>query len=198
LNLETILDKGLPYLRARILEDFRVDSCIATTRATIRLLRHYGYDAAPCPVRLFAFNKQYLDQLEKGTRPPTDPGALSAWCDLHKAWSVGLGVPVPGKQDGYEGHLVVLMNEPRRLLIDGSADQVSRPKHGILVNSPIVSPCPEGFPIKKKSSIELLGDHGELLIYEPIDNQRWRVSPDWNNKKRTQRALRKTIDYLDE
>jgi len=198
MQVQKVIEGIKTVTRREILRDFRTDSCIATTRAVIRILKHFGITAYPLPVRVLIYNPGFVDALLRGDNPPLDEGPLfHAWCDRNKAWSVGVGVPVPGKVDGYEGHLIAALPE-QKIFIDASIDQAHRPQHGIFFEGPIVGPLPENFkPENSFVGLEFDSSNGCHMVYQPLENPRWRVSPDWVDKSRTKKAVKKTIEYIE-
>jgi hypothetical protein len=188
--------KGIEsVLRQEILKGFRPDSCIATTRAVIRVLRNFGYHAEPFAVTAIVLNPTMAKYVEAGTNLDAGDPGFKQWCKETGAWSVGVG---GGEVDargvpGYGGHLVAILPH-RNILIDASIDQAARPAKQIHFPRALIGPYPAGF--LEGGQLHLHADNGSVLIYEKIVNESFRTSPDWKDKTRTRAAVKQTIKYI--
>jgi hypothetical protein len=150
----------LARARPIILEDWRADSCIASTAICIDVLDYFGLDARPLACRTVVWNRQ----LESG------------------CWSVGIGHG-DKRQGGWPGHLVALAAGD--LLLDLSLDQASRPQHNIELGALGVY-LPEDY-LAEGYECEAFGCH---LYYEflPAD-QSFRNANDWKATSRRRETV---------
>jgi hypothetical protein len=195
-EFETI-QRGIEQIaRKEILRDFRIDSCIASTRTVMRVLEHFGFDAQPLSVRVFIFNAAYVKHLnEKTARFNGDP-TFRRWLEDSGAYSVGLGCAEPGQDNGnYVGHLVAAVPQCH-LFIDASLDQAARPQKNILLPEVLISPMTQQFMTTVGENLEFESS-GATMIYERIDNPAFRTSPDWTDKSRTKRATKAIIRHIE-
>lgn len=118
-TLEVVQRLTLTWSRMTEERDFplRPDHCINGSRVGVDVLRHFGVRARPVSVGLALFNRQAWELYINGYEPAQWP---------EHAWSIGIapGVPVPGSEDGWPGHLVV---EGDGWTMDLSAQQFARP-----------------------------------------------------------------------
>jgi hypothetical protein len=195
--IQRVVDTIEKVAREEIRKDFRADSCIASTRVVIRVLKHFGIEAQPFPVKLMVFNAAFVRQLELGNRPPQGETQLAAWCEKYGAWSVGVGFnpsdPTAGAGDpGYVGHLIAVL-PTYWLAVDASADQADRPRHGINMPGVMTFPITPKF-LNGQGSVFAASPDGAFLEYKPdLGNLGHRVSPDWNDKTRTKRSIKAII-----
>lgn len=126
-KLTRVLELFKTVARKEILKDFREDSCIASTRTTIRVLAHYGYKSAPLPVECIVYNPDWVDCVLAGFHPPLHSEEdLKRWCAKHNAWSLGIGID----KHTTIGHLIATL--PRYgLIVDASLSQANRPAKNI-------------------------------------------------------------------
>lgn len=188
-------------LRLAILDDFRIDSCIASTSAVIKVLAHYQILARPYPVKAFVWNPAYVREVTAKNFPPEDTAEFRAWCDMNGAWSVGLGFAPsdPKAPVGWEGHLVAAI-PTANILIDASIDQASRPQHDIHLErgDPVIAPVSREWIEREHKGAEFHSDFGLVLHYEhDTKNLRYERSKDWLDYRRVQRAVRRTIAAID-
>lgn len=192
---DKVVDGIKAIARQEILKDFRLDSCIGSTRTVIRVLKHFGYEAQPFPCRAFIYNPAFVKAIERGERPPEDTIARSQWMDNMGAWSVGVGFQ-PDDAVKYVGHLAAVLPE-RKLLIDASLDQANRPHKNILIPPVVVAKVTDEF-LRSEDVVEY-GVNGMRVVYEPRPEDRaWRESTNWNNSSQTKRAMKAIIKYIEE
>jgi hypothetical protein len=203
MKLSTVLRGIEDVAREEILRDFTPDSCIASTKVLIRVLRRYGIEAVPVGVRLVLGNRTFTRLVkEEGRIPTMDEAILAGWFTKHGAWSVGVGYrqmvrPDRGlTRDGkWEGHLVAYL--PRHnILIDASACQGNRPEHGIeLPGVLILSEVSHGL---LKGDAILRGElNGCLIEYRPFQTTSYRSAPDWTEDRRVKRAVKAICAHID-
>jgi hypothetical protein len=130
-----VLDAVTEQARPILLEEFRADSCIASTKVGLDVLAYFGMRGEPLAVSAMLFNAEAMTMLNEGTSmedlhavmkaiPADQPGG---------PWSLGLGVG--SSQPGtWAGHLVVALPQ-YRTIVDLSADQASRPHKGLTVET---------------------------------------------------------------
>ncbi len=89
-NTLEVLGALAPIVRPEILQDFRRDSCIGSTKVLIEVLKHFGISAEPMPVQAYVYNPHFLAALERGDHPPQEPAELTSWFETRKAWAIGV------------------------------------------------------------------------------------------------------------
>lgn len=149
----------LTFGRARILERFRPDCCIASTRIAIEVLRRFGIRAKPAPCQVYIATLPLFERLQKQSfTGKFQPGEHSV--------GIGYGVPA-GTRPGFDGHLVAVTDDS---LIDLSLDQASRPHKGIVL-------LPQRIPF---SGFPLSGTIGQCVVcYTQLNNYDYIQAPDW-------------------
>jgi hypothetical protein len=170
---DDLLQAAADAARAAVLTRFRPDSCIATTRVVIEVLRAFGVPARPWPVNVKIFNAAAWPLANARVPVAEWPG---------DAWSVG--IDVRNGRDGV-GHLVAVSG---LRMIDASIDQASRPGMNMEL-VPLVAPIPEGFDLA--GGRELLygrGDSGVRLTYGPSGSRVFASSPHWRRDNADVRA----------
>lgn len=168
------------------MKDFREDSCIASTRITIRVLGHYGYKVAPLPVECIVYNPQWVDCVLAGFHPPVHSEVdLKNWCARYNAHSLGIGV----ESKSTVGHLIATL--PRYgLIVDASLSQANRPLKNISL--------PPVFIGNLTSSVWMYKVNKCLLLYRPVPgNNSYTESPNWLYDSQTDRATEAIIAYID-
>ena len=160
-------------VRQAVLVEFRHDSCIASTRVTLEVCRYWGLAARPQAVKVQAFTPQAWQQRAALRNVPVDKWPKGAW----SVGIAGSGKHGPGRWDG---HLVALHG---RWLIDPSLDQLARPQHGLLVlASAFRMPEQWGGALAEDEVGMVTMPDGTVIIYESLDDQEWRQSPNWSAK----------------
>ena len=172
LNLRTVLVQLVKHAPPLLAQNFRPDCCIAATKVAIGVLTMLGFPVKPQPTQLMVFTRKLWRRVESNTfdRP-----------FLHGEYSVGVGYDPKTGEQGYIGHLVALAAEPSSknttFLIDLSLGQAARPKNWIVLPPAI-------FIAGNKLNINRC-----VLIYKPIDNQKFLESPDWHDRTRTDQII---------
>lgn len=191
MDLIKIIQSMARIARPKILNEFRADSCIASTAIGIEVLTRLGILAEPLPVRAMVFNKPFVARIEKtGIFPQGDE--IKTWTDEDGSYSLGIGVGTqqPGK---WAGHLVVLVE--KAYLVDLSVDQASRPQYGMTF---------EPFAIKVENSFFsgtplVFGYNDCTFRYDVIaSNLAYQASPDWMFSGRRQNIVESTLSEMDQ
>jgi hypothetical protein len=116
--------------------DGEINRCIEWARTQTLVLDLLGVRARAVPVDVMAGNAKATAQL-LDNRPFTDAD------EERGAWTVGVHHNQTHAGTGWNGHLVVVVpTRRRRILIDGTADQLSRPEHGIIIPSVLMMDLP--------------------------------------------------------
>lgn len=160
-------------IRGKILEAFHTNSCIATTRATVDVLRARGQDVYPLVVNVMIANEELVHyarehdgRYPEAGSPDYPPGGF--------AIGIGWGVPV-GPLD-FTSHLVAVAE--RRWMLDYSIDQASRPEYGIEL-VPLTIPVTEAFLRGREMVTYRWGK--SFLTYQALPGDKsYRVSPNWD------------------
>ncbi len=179
--------------RKEILRDFRADSCISTTRAVTRVLRHFGFEAIPLSVRVIVYNPIMVEAILTGTSKNSDDPDFHEWCKRTGAWSVGVGIP--NGKPGLEGHLIAALPQ-QKVFIDASLDQAGRPEHNIVLPTTFVANVTDEFLTQHEAILEFECNTGVRMVYQRWETSAWRKSPDWTDKNRTKRAVKATIQHI--
>lgn len=128
---ETYQDIGR-LVREEVLKVYREDSCIATSKATLELVKQLHVDAYALPVVCMIANEplwRYAD--EHGVYPAVGSAEYP-----EGGYGVGVGMGV--KQEGrWPGHLVVIAE--RKWLLDFSLDQATREDQHISLGPQVIS-----------------------------------------------------------
>jgi hypothetical protein len=157
------LTRFVTAVRRTVITEYAAErSCIATARVAIATARYFGISAEPLACSVRASSRLF----------ETTGGA-----EGHSVQVVGSGVLEPAT-NGWDGHLVAILD--RRFLVDGSADQFSRPGKMMIVE-PMVVELPE-WPLT--GGISGANQHGVVMRYWPMADQRsFRNSPDWHARR---------------
>jgi hypothetical protein len=123
--------------RAAVLERYRPDSCIATTRVVTEVARYWGVTVRPWAVNVRLFTEGAWELAEAGV-------PVAEWPD--DAWSIGIeaDLSVKPSDPGQRGVGHVVGIAAGRWLIDASIDQTHRAGK-IPWIPPLVVELPEGF-----------------------------------------------------
>lgn len=125
--LETIAS----VTRETVRETFNADSCIASSIIGQKVLAEYGITSRLVTVSATAYNDLWVQMRRDGIPPEEWP---------ENAWSLGIvGTDtVDHENNRWDGHLVLVLRwDGRRLLLDLSADQMSRPERDLVIPGPI-------------------------------------------------------------
>ena len=124
-RVERVLDHLVEAVPRAIRQaGLKPNACILASRLGIEALRVEGLRARAVPVILTVGNPTYMDLLVRA-----DPGTADEWRDAG-AWGIELGRENPSNLPGWNGHLVVVVQD--RYLLDLTAHQISRPQKGIV------------------------------------------------------------------
>lgn len=171
------------FARTEILKYYGSDSCIASTKVVIRILKHFGFQAEPRSVQLIVHNAAFNNAVLIGdTPPPTESPEFQAWFKRTGAYSVGIGVP--------HGHLVAILEN---VLIDASVDQAARPQWGIDLPKVLVTEF-QSLPHELIQS-----DTGATIIYrESENNDWWCKSPNWLDYSPNKKIVKSVIRHIEQ
>jgi hypothetical protein len=171
------------HARDLVLQRFKINSCVASTRVVTRVLREFGYEADPLMVRVRLFNRAYVEAVKRGD-------------SLEQAERAGAKCVCIEHEDGSPGHTVAIIKS-NRTLIDIALDQANRPAKGIIVPEFVITQvCPEFLTGEYMLRFEH-EDVGCLIEYTAFpDDHRWRVSPDWQKKSRTDPIVQQLVDAI--
>jgi hypothetical protein len=164
--------------RPIILERFRPDSCIVSTRIAIDVLDYFGIKAKALPVKLGAYNPLAWESVEKGVEPDWNGGA----------WGVGIGTASPiaftrQSPSGVDGHLVALVEDTT--LLDLSIDQASRPAKGITLAPYFGAIRPENLAGFEEGEGLVFRVDGDCRIVYWRHPERFHLqAPDWTDRSR--------------
>lgn len=180
-----VIDALRIYARPEILKWFAPDSCIASTRVIFDLLRQYEMKplAMACSVRVL--NEALLKRIEKEGRHPVDDYELRRWSTQDGSWNVGIGRTGVLRKHRWDGHLVVLAY--RKVLIDISIDQASRPRKGIVLK-PLAVTAPDDWA-DGTTDFAIPEGRCALIYRAQPDNRDWVRTTGWTGHK----DLRKQI-----
>lgn len=116
--------------RPVIREHFNADSCIASTRIGINVLRHFGVGAKPLPLSVLVINAEGSRIMrEEGVDAYRDAINAAQPGDKGGPWSIGVGSqrsPLDIALDAWQGHLIIEIPQFRTYM-DLSIDQANRP-----------------------------------------------------------------------
>lgn len=176
--------------RPHILERFRPNSCIASTRVAIEALARFGVAATAVAAQVEIYNPTARALLEGGISKEAFRARLAesvrAAPGPEPPWSIGLGVGEP-LHGSWTGHLVALTDATdasERVLIDLSLDQASRPLRDIRL-SPIWVPAADEVCAGDARVGGTVA--GTLVRYQLMPAQEgWDFSPDWCEPARWQ------------
>lgn len=194
----TWLHRFAQVVRHTTLHNFDIkNTCVFTTRLGLQVLEDVGVPARPQPVFVRAMN-------EKAVLLGEQQVPISEWPD--DAWSVTInGTPIPGGT-GWSGHLVLDVRQPgqRRLMIDLTSGQLSRPERGLHVSEvvfiDIESPWTPRDPVGLV--VPDLDDPKAVIEYVPMPPghpaaQGWRESRDWcGHEDEIRRAAGEIAEFL--
>lgn len=182
------------------------NTCIATTRIGLEVLRHYGVAARPMPVDALADNLVAARCRAEGV-------PYEQWPD--EAWSVKIDERDIAKERAWNGHLVLMVRstngfdfgEPR-VLVDLTADQFARPHKSLVVGGPVIFGIGPDAAFTPKDPMGTIlrdreGRDTGSLMYWPMrpgrpEANRWRESPDWtSHHELAQATVRAIIEELE-
>ena len=174
MNIEEVLKVYARIARPIILEYFRKDSCIASTRITVEVFTRLGFKTIPLPCQVQIYNSKFREIFEREKHWPTKE-EMEKWI-TEGAWGIGIGFG-DNKEEGYLGHLVAIVENKH--LIDSSIDQAERPNKEIFFPAILVTEVNRDFR-RGKDKLTIVNDRGTVMLYEPkIKDGKWEASPDW-------------------
>lgn len=175
-ELELVVSAFAEVTRPMMLETMSVTSCVAATRIALDVLSAFAIPAKPLPVWLRA--TVALPDL------PAGPNAATS-SDSYRPRRYVVDAGDPDDPNPGAGHVVVGVPASRwwcGQLIDLSADQVSRPEHGMVVPSPIVAEVPSEFFTEPGCAVSAVNDAGVQLIYTRVRARAYTKSPNWTRR----------------
>ncbi len=180
------------YGRPLILEQFVLNSCIASTAIAIDALREMGIAAYPLKVRTSVINAAMLAKIEQEGRMPQNAEERRLWQHENGAYSLGIGYEMGDGQPSV--HLVAILPE-EMLMLDITLDQASRPQHNILLH-PGYGPVTEEF-LSGAEPLTFMASRGVLVRYDadPQDDY-FKQAPDWTKVERREKILQKVMIKL--
>lgn len=186
---EAVLQGLLKYARPEILKEFRADSCIASTAVGLDILMHYGILAEPFPVRTLIFNEPFTSRLENGQGWPTGQ-QVRVWTEEDGSYSVGIGVGTQ-QPNKWAGYLAILVE--KRLLLDLSIDQATRPQYNMMLE-PLCVEIDEQF-ISGSPKVFKAGQC-VVRVDALLGNEGYTSSPDWLFAGRRRKIVANTLRLI--
>lgn len=190
-----VLDALTTHGRPILLEEFRADSCIASTKIGIEVLAYFGMRSEPLPIAAMLFNAEAVGMLEQGTAMEELRSVMAAIpLDAPGGpWSLGLGAG--GYEPGmWAGHLVIALPQ-HQTIVDLSADQAARPHKNLnlepfhaVIDSPL-------WWTGEDPVATFTGTDGSTLILDrrAPDPEGYRTSPNWQASGATNPSLYKSL-----
>ena len=167
-DTDVVVDALCRVGRPIILRYASPDSCIASCRIGMDVLRMFGIRSHPIAVKAAVFNQKGHEFMDSG-----HPDWVRQGRDGAHSVGIGYGGPDPRKWDG---HLVLLVRG--RLLLDLSIDQAARPDKGIYLHA-FRTVLPTGF-LEQGSGLVVQNPEGGTISYElNLGNRSWKFAPDW-------------------
>lgn len=166
--------------------EFRVDSCIGSTKVGLQALRYFGVNAKPCSVRALAANPVATVALEAGAKTPDE---------LPEGWWTVV-VDVRSENDGrWGGHLTILLPDLRGL-VDLTLGQFARPEHDLDVPPAASFSLTDRFLSGGEEGWRL--DNGCSVAYGLHDTRTYTNTPGWRRpyNELTGRVIRAMKDDL--
>jgi hypothetical protein len=192
MKFESILRRYAEVARPEILRDFRADSCIASTRITIRVMREFGIFAEPLSVIFIVGNAEWRRRIIENQEPWPDPKDIYKWCEMTGAWSVGVGNGRK-REGGWPGHLVAYLPK-HNFIIDASIDQANRPAKGIILPPVLIAQISPRFAageIALESTSKWM-----YLQYACAPNELFRLSKDWTEFQRIKPVVKRIMRHM--
>ena len=182
--MDKILDALVKVARPIILESFSVDSCIASTRIAVDVLRYFEITAEPLPLIVTVFNAETVRLAHEG-KTLEEIGKIknqSKVTDDGGPWSVGIGTGWSMKStngsEPWAGHLVAAI-PGKHIIVDLSIDQAARP-HKNMHLEPFWTQVEDEWWGGDKPVTEL-NNAGMSMILDRVaaDPQGFLTSPNW-------------------
>lgn len=168
------LERFAGVTRNHVLKLYPPDSCIASTRIGIAVLRHFGVLCRPQPVTMMAFTGPAFEALAAGQR---DASKFDHSKGEHSLGIVGNGeiTTHPDGTFGWDGHLVILVPQPA-MLIDLSIDQADRPELGLHLTGPVLCPLDNIVAFRAGERTAYEREDGMVLTYRRLLSDNWKKS----------------------
>lgn len=175
-------------VRQQILSAYNHDSCIATARATLEVLRRIGVDAYALPVQAVAFNRPVWQWAQEHGRFPVV--GSEDYPEDGYGIGVGVGPETPEDGQGWNGHLVVIAE--RKWMLDFSIDQMSRPQYGLRISEPVIVEVGEKF-LRSHGDVAAVTWTGEVVIQYATapEKQGYKTSPNWGGATKPEITLKR-------
>jgi hypothetical protein len=163
----------LAPLRECLLSVVSLDSCICSTRILLGVAQAMGIEARPQAVHVEIRNAILVRYLDSTPSPTEDPDEIQR---LKEAGAYMLrtdseAAPVEG--NAWNGHLVAVIEDS--WLLDITADQFNRPRHGVTIDHPLVMPWNVDGASGRRSD--------DLTVdYYPSADLSYEDSPDWRRR----------------
>jgi hypothetical protein len=193
-GLHQLCEVLAPIARTALLQYFAPNCCIATCKILRDVFAYYGYRAREVPVTVMIYNAAMQRLVEQGIAFPDDNDEKRALFDRHGAWGIGIVPPRRGEvaANGFGGHLVLNVEG---MLVDGSLQQAERVERQIVIPSLLwFTPMPNNFfalRAKGQHTSGMLNDC--VVVYKRLDNEGYRVSPNWRQEHAGAPAAYRTI-----
>jgi len=158
-------------------------TCILHTRIATLLARKAGVRARPLTCALTVANAEWLALAEELDRMPD----VEEW--RGGEWALGIGQGKAPGQKGYDGHVVVVVED--RWVLDLTLDQANRPQHGIEVR-------PGYFRVERDwlrgGRRIAFRRNGAFIQYEARPEDRGFLAvPDWTEVRANQPLIRRIL-----
>lgn len=194
-----ILDGLTQHARPLILDHYRADSCIASTRVAIEVLRYFGLNAEPLPLLVLAFNAEAARMIEEGADLPTVHAETLKYStdDPGGPWTIAVGTGRQARHsgdEGWAGHLVAAIPD-LKVVIDLSIDQINRP-HKTMNFTPVWSIVPEDdWWAGEVNNAFFRTDEDCLLILDrnALDPDGYKASTNWTMKDHSKTAIKQIV-----
>jgi hypothetical protein len=162
---------------------FSRGTCILHTRLATMLAREAGIRARPLRCNVVVANGKWLELAEELDRMPE----TREW--RGGEWSLGIGHGREVGQPGYDGHVVVVVEE--RWVLDLTLDQANRPQHGINMHLGYFAVTPEWL---RGETMTAFRRDGCFVQYEAVPEDRGFLTvPDWTEIKANDPKLRRLL-----
>lgn len=173
--------------RTAVLEVYRPDTCILTTKLLLELLREHDIPALPLAAGAILLNAP-MARLVQERGWPGHASVTQGWQRAFGAYSIGIGYHAEaGLATGptrYDHH--VLCYVPGLGLLDASLDQASRPEHGIVAGVTLTEVGPLALAGHERAVAPLTAG---LVLYETRPAERaFLVAPGWQGGRRYERV----------
>lgn len=144
------------------------NECFIGTRASIEVCKRLGWRSRPLTVAAF------LTKMDAKIASGTNASGALTFSSTDTTQDDGLF------DTAWDGHLLTLV--ANRWLVDVTADQFSRPEHGLTLNNPIILEVDE-YPVRPGS--QYAGhepDTGLVIVYKVVDDDTYWTRPYWQEQ----------------